>query len=61
MLVGREKMGVNGQVKKILCQWQKELAFEEFLQRRDTNLCDRYWAQRAVVKHSVKVAKKMPD
>ena len=40
---------------------EKEMrrAFEEQLQRRERVTYDRYWAHRAVVKQTVKVAKRM--
>ena len=40
---------------------EKRRAFEEWLQRRDGVTCDRYRAQRVVVKRAVQVAKRMAD
>ena len=40
---------------------EKRRAFEEWLQRRDRVIYDRYRAQRLVVKRAVKVAKRMAD
>ena len=40
---------------------EKRRAFEEWLQRIDSITYDRYRAQRAVVKLTVKVAKRMAD
>ena len=40
---------------------EKQRAFEEWLQRRDRDTYDRYRVQRAVVKQSIKVAKRMAD
>ena len=37
------------------------IAFENLFQRRDRVTCDRFRAQRAVVKQAVKVAKRMAD
>ena len=53
------------------CEWwneemggvvaEKSRAFEEWLQRRVRVACDRYRAQRMIVKWAVKVAKRMAD
>ena len=40
---------------------EKRRAFEEWLQRRDRLIYERYRAQRVVVKRAVKVAKRMAD
>ena len=40
---------------------EKLKAFQEWLQERDTDVCDRYRARRAVVKQAVKVIKKMAN
>ena len=40
---------------------KNRLAFEEWLQGRDRDSSDRYWAQGVVVKHAVLVAKSMAD
>ena len=62
MWAGREEKGVNGGVKKFgLAVAENRRALEEWLQRRNRDTCDRYRAQRAIVKQTVKVAKRMAD
>ena len=50
MWAGREEVGV--------AVAEKRKAFEEWLQIRDMDTYDRYWAQRAVVKQVVKNCEK---
>ena len=55
-------MGVNGGLMKLVSWWPKKgTAFEEWLQRRDWDACNRYWAQTAVVKQAVTVVIRMAD
>ena len=61
---------VGGQIRKGSEWWNEEAGravaekrstFEEWLQRRDRVTCDRYRAQRVVVKQAVQVAKRMAE